>query len=130
MSRRCSISWAKPRALHSRRMKTRPAGNMVKALASYRSETDTVVSKLGERSRGNRSGGNRPERFREVLGSLKAPLRGPPITSENTPCIGELVTCTSQRSPGAVSETLSEPLSERHFPLRVAGLVAPTRVAP
>ena len=28
------------------------------------------------------------------------------------------------------SEALSEPLSECHFPLRVAGLVAPNRVAP
>ena len=28
------------------------------------------------------------------------------------------------------SEALSEPLSECHFPLRVAGLVAPDRVAP
>ena len=28
------------------------------------------------------------------------------------------------------SETLSESLSERHFPLRVAGCVAPDRVAP
>ena len=28
------------------------------------------------------------------------------------------------------SEALSEPLSECHFPLRVAGRVAPNRVAP
>ena len=40
--------------------------------------------------------------------------------------IGELVTeCTSQRSPGALSETLSE----CHCPLRAAGPVAPNRIA-
>ena len=35
-----------------------------------------------------------------------------------------------QRSPGTLSETLSEPLLECHFPLRVAGPVVPNRVAP
>ena len=51
--------------------------------------------------------------------------------SERTPRTEELVTeCTSQRSPGTLSETLPRALSERHFPLRAAGLVAPSRVAP
>ena len=31
---------------------------------------------FGERFRGNRSGGNRPERFWEIMGSLRGPLRG------------------------------------------------------
>ena len=57
---------------------------------------------------------------------LRGSLRGPP-TSEKTPDVGELDTeCTSQRFPGTLSKTLSECL----FPLRAAGLVAPTRVAP
>ena len=47
-------------------------------------------------------------------------LRGRLKTSERTTCIGELITeHTSQRSPGTLSQTLSEALSECHFFLRV-----------
>ena len=59
--------------------------------------------------------GNRPERFVSERVSERAPG-----DSERTPCIGELVTeCTSQRSRGTLSEAVSEPLLECHFPLRV-----------
>ena len=62
---------------------------------------------------------------------MRGSLREPLWTSGRAAWNGELVTeCTSQRSPGTLSETLSEPLSECHFPLGVAGLVAPNSVAP
>ena len=38
----------------------------------------------------------------------------------------EHLECASRMAPGTISETLS---SEPHLPLRVAGLVAPNRVA-
>ena len=72
------------------------------------------------------------ERFWEVLGSLRGSPRGSLReslrgSSERTSFPGALVTeCTSQRSPGTVSELLSE----CNFPLRAVGLVAPIRVAP
>ena len=47
-----------------------------------------------------------------------------PKTSERRARSGDLVAeCTFQRSPGNLSETLPEPLSECHLSLRVAGLV-------
>ena len=83
------------------------------------------VLSFREAYRGNRNRANRPKRFWEEMALWRGLWEGlweEPRTSERTPCVGELVTeCTSQRSPG----TLSEPLSECHFPLRVAGLVAP-----
>ena len=58
---------------------------------------------------------------------MRGSSREPPWTSERAAWNGELVIeCTSHRSPG----TLSEPLWERRFPLRVPGLVAPNNVAP
>ena len=61
---------------------------------------------LGERLRGNRSRGNRPERFREFLGSLRVSE----TVSERTPGIGELVAeCTSQRSPGTSQGSSQSP---------------------
>ena len=69
---------------------------------------------FGERLRGNRDSSNRPERFREVMGSLRRSLE-------------RVSGCTSQRSPGTLSETVSQPPSEWHVPLRA---LAPNPVAP
>ena len=85
---------------------------------------------LGERLRGNRNRGNRgSERFREVLGSVRGSLRGSrrshPGTSERTPCIGD-----SEISRHSLRDPLRAPLCGCHFPLRLAGPVAPNRVAP
>ena len=84
---------------------------------------------LGERLRGNRNRGNRPERFCEVLGSLLGSLRGPPAPLRGTPGVGEFVAeCASQRSPHTLSDWPSQ--TEGHSPLRASGLVAPTCVDP
>ena len=76
------------------------------------------LSLIGERLRGNRNRGNRPERFWEVLRGFGVSEGVSERVSETT-YIGEVVTMH-----------LSETLSECHFPLRAVGLVAPNRVAP
>ena len=71
---------------------------------------------FGERLQGNKNRDDRPERFREVLGSLKRSLRGSLRAHLRTPCMREPVAeCTYPRSPGTLSKILSEPLSECHL---------------
>ena len=86
--------------------------------------TSSQTPKLAGVSRGNTIRGNRTERFWEgnlpLRGSLRGSLRG--RVSE--------VLRGFQRFSEVLRKTLSETLSECHFPLRVAGRVAPNRVAP
>ena len=77
---------------------------------------------FGERSRGNRNRGNRPERVSEVFRAFQS-------FSEVFRGFSEVFRGVLEGFRG-FSESLSETLSECHFPLRVPGLVAPNRVAP
>ena len=81
---------------------------------------------IGESLRGNRNRGNRPEVLRGKSASERVSER------EGFQKFSELLEVLRgfERFSEGFSEALSEPLSECHFPLRVAGPVAPNRVAP
>ena len=96
-----------------------------------------VHETMGGVLRGNTIRGNRPERFWEgnlpLRGSLRGPLRG--MVSELFRAFQRFLEVFRgfQRFSEVFrgfSKALSETLSECHFPLRVAGRVAPSRVAP
>ena len=89
------------------------------------------LRKFGERSRGNTNRGNRPEVLRGKSASERVSER------EGFQRFSEVLFRCFQRSSEVFRGfqrffrgPLSEPLSECHFPLRVAGPVAPNRVAP
>ena len=95
-----------------------PQGDLVEDLLRSlegRNRTFVIVESLaiGEAYRGNLNRGNMPKRFSDVLGGFERVSERALGTSQKTDCTEELVTQrTSQRSPGTLSETLSEPLSQ------------------
>ena len=92
---------------------------------------------FGEGLRGNMIRGKRPERFWEgklpLRRSLRGSLRGrvSEVSEVFKGCerLLEVFRALDKRF-SEVFQSLSETLSECHFPLRVAGRVAPNRVAP
>ena len=92
-------------------------------------EANAKPSTFGGVLRGNTIRGNRPERFWEgnlpLRGSLRGPLRGDGFRAFQS--LSELFRAFQRFSEvfRGFSKALSETLSECHFPLRVAGRVAP-----